>query len=178
MFGRLECEDDVVPVRVPMNNRSDSGDIVDSNTATSPMRLFRRGSFDFAVLESDIATVADWSKPAPLPRAPESVMGVVGIQGRMLTVIDLAALPGSESSSAMGLPKQIVALRGDEQLALAVDSVGSTVEIGTDGFQLDKPDSRLVRGVFEHLGTKIKVLNLKLLFPSAIQGRERRHRRF
>lgn len=164
--------------RAPMNNRSDSGDILDSNTATISMRLFRRGSFDFAVLESDIATVADWREPAPLPRAPESVMGVVGIQGRMLTVLDLAALPGSESSSTAGLPKRIVALRGDEQLALAVDSVEITVEIGTDGFQLDRENSRLVRGVFEHLGTKIKVLNLKLLFPSAIQGRERRHRRF
>lgn len=142
------------------------------------MRLFRRGSFDFAVLESEIATVADWRDPAPLPRAPESVMGVVGIQGRMLTVIDVATLPGSESSFTAGSPKQIVALRGDEQLALAVDSAGGTVDVGADGFQNDQQNSRLVGGVFEQAGTKISILNLKQLFHSAIQGRERRHRRF
>jgi chemotaxis signal transduction protein len=160
-----------------MNNRLDSVDIPDSK-ATSSMRLFRRGSFDFAVLESEIATVAAWREPAPLPRAPDSVMGVVGIQGRMLTVLDLATLPGSESGVTTGSPKQIVALRGDEQLALAVDSVGDTVEISSDGSKNDQLDSRLVRGVFEQSGTKINILDVKQLFPSAIHGRERRHRRF
>lgn len=161
-----------------MDDRSDSVDMSNPNAATSSMRLFRRGSFDFAVLESEIATVVDWLEPAPLPRAPESVMGVVGIQGRMLTVLDLATLPGSESTSVTGSPKQIVALRGDEQLALAVDSVGATVEIGGDGLQSDPQNSRLIRGVFEQSGKKISLLDVKQLFPSAIQGRERRHRRF
>jgi chemotaxis signal transduction protein len=161
-----------------MDDRSDSVDMSNPNAATSSMRLFRRGYFDFAVLESEIATVADWLEPAPLPKAPESVMGVVGIQGRMLTVLDLATLPSSESTSVTGSPKQIVALRGDEQLALAVDSVGGTVEVGTDGLQNDQQNSRLIRGVFEQSGKKISLLDVKQLFPSAIQGRERRHRRF
>jgi purine-binding chemotaxis protein CheW len=142
------------------------------------MRLFRRGSFNFAVLESEIATVVDWREPAPLPRAPESIMGVVGIQGRMLTVLDLATLPGSESSVMVGLPKQIVALRGDEQLALAVDSVEGTIEVGADGLQNDQQGSLLIRGVFGQSGKKINLLDVKQLFPSAIHGRERRHRRF
>jgi chemotaxis signal transduction protein len=163
-------------VKLLMNDHSDSADM--SNSDGRLMRLFRRGSFEFALLDSEIATVADWREPAPLPRAPESVMGVVGIQGRMLTVLDLATLPGSESTSVTGSPKQIVALRGDEQLALAVDSAGDTVEVRNDDLQNDQQNSSLIRGVFEQFGTKISLLDVKQLFPSAIQGRERRHRRF
>lgn len=168
----------VVPGELLMNDRSNSVDLSNSTAATTAIRLFCRGSFDFALLESEIATVVDWREPAPLPRAPKSVLGVVGIQGRMLTVLDLASLPSSESTLATGSPKQIVALRGDEQLGLAVDSVGDTVEIGSDALQNDHQDSRLIRGVFEQSGKKINLLDVTQLFPSAIHGRERRHRRF
>ena len=87
-------------------------------------------------------------------------MGIVSLQGRMLTVLDLRKLTGAESTDNPP-PQHVIALRGDEQLALAVDTVEGSIESPGDTN-----------------GSPVEVLNVSELFPLAIQGRERRQRRF
>lgn len=139
------------------------------------LQLFRAGPLHFGIFADDIATIVAWREPTPLPRAPKSVLGVVSIQGRMLTVLDLAALTGREAASA----QHLIALRGDEQLGLAIETLGETIEIAEDDFDA-KPETRepLVLGVLHREGAEVNILNPKELFPTAIQGRERRRRRF
>lgn len=153
-----------------------------SKPAARMLQFVRAGSSQFGIFADEIATIAAWREPTPLPQAPKSVMGVVSVQGRMLTVLDLASLPVGETAShdAPGnAPKQLVALRGDEQLALAVDEVGETIEIANGEFEAKRETAgTLVLGVLQRDGAEIKILNPKELFPSAIQGRERRRRRF
>lgn len=121
---------------------------------------FRVGSLLFGVDESKVATVADWRQPTPLPHAPPAVIGIVSLQGRMLTVLDLRKLIGAVSTDNTP-PQLVIALRGDEQLALAVDTVEGRIESPGDTN-----------------GSPVEVLNVSELFPLAIQGRERRQRRF
>ena len=121
---------------------------------------FRVGARLFGVDESKVATVADWRQPTPLPHAPPAVMGIVSLQGRMLTVLDLRRLAGAESTDNSP-PQHVIALRGDEQLALAVDSVEGSIEAPGD-----------------NSGSQVEVINVSALFSLAIQGRERRQRRF
>jgi len=121
---------------------------------------FRVGSRLFGVDESKVATVADWRQPTPLPHAPPAVIGIVSLQGRMLTVLDLRKLIGAVSTDNTP-PQLVIALRGDEQLALAVDTVEGSIESPGDTN-----------------GSPVEVLNVNELFPLAIQGRERRQRRF
>jgi chemotaxis signal transduction protein len=129
------------------------------------------------VFTDEVLTIAEWREPAPLPHAPAAVLGVVSIQGRMLTVLDLSQLleqpPRSKNSS------HILALRGDDQLALAIDKPSDTIAHDDGDFEVaTKADGTLIRGVIKHNGDEIKVLDVKELFPTAIQGRERRRRRF
>jgi chemotaxis signal transduction protein len=146
---------------------------------TRMLQIFSSGSDRFAVLADDVMTIAEWREPAALPRAPDSVLGVVSIQGRMLTVLDLTQL--FEQPQRSGRPSHILALSGDEQLALAIDAPGETIELA-DADREFEPDSenhpQLIARVIEHNGSEIKVLNPRELFPTAIQGRERRRRRF
>ena len=121
---------------------------------------FRVGSRLFGVDESKVATVADWRQPTPLPHAPPAVIGIVSLQGRMLTVLDLRKLIGAVSTDNTP-PQLVIALRGDEQLALAVDTVEGSIESPGDTN-----------------GSPVEILNVNELFPLAIQGRERRQRRF
>jgi purine-binding chemotaxis protein CheW len=143
------------------------------------VQLFSAASFLCGIFENEIATVAPWRKPTPLPQSPPTVLGVVSIQGRILTVLDLATLLDSNTVSPEQSHQHILALRGDEQLALAVEAVADTIEIG-DGLLAEVSDSGegLVHGVINHDGAEIAILNVKGLFPSAIQGRKRRRRRF
>ena len=167
-----------------MNNHTsksqhNSSDETKSRGPLRTLQLLRAGSFQFAIFASEIAAIAAWREPTSLPQAPKSVLGVVSIQGRMLTVIDLASLPGADASSTDATAQHLIALRGDEQLALAVDGLGETFELGD--VDLDtKPGTMgtFVACVLHRDGDDIYILNPKELFPAAIQGRERRRRRF
>jgi chemotaxis signal transduction protein len=139
------------------------------------LQLLRAGSVQLGVFQNEIATIVDWREPAPLPYAPISVLGVVSIQGRMLTVLDLPALLTPQVSSNEGPFRNILALRGDEQLALAVDAIGETITI-SDG-EIESTEGLFLR-VFNLGDRQISVLNTKELFATALQGRERRRRRF
>jgi purine-binding chemotaxis protein CheW len=146
------------------------------------LQIVRCGLSQFGIFADDIAAIVNWQQPTPLPHAPRSVLGVLSIQGRMLTVLDLAMLPVHEDTAddqPHNSSGYIIALRGDEQLALAVDTVGETLELNAgDLITKQETKNRLVLGVLRQEGAEIIILNLKELFPAAIQGRERRRRRF
>ena len=114
------------------------------------LRSLKIGSKRVGVLQDDVFTVTGWSEPTPLPFAPDSVLGIVAIESRMFTVLDLGNHLGSDPATQR---RQIVALRGDEQLALAVDS-------------------------FEIAQTDVELLDLSTLFATVMSGQERRRRRF
>ena len=142
------------------------------------LRTFRAGSQVFGISEEEIATVAEWRPPAPLPHAPAAVLGVVSIQGRMLTVLDPAQVLDETSVQNGLLWNSIVALRGDEQLALAVEQEMEAVESDESGLQNPPADKRAVRGVLWEHEIPIRVIEVKELFSTAMRGSERRRRRF
>jgi chemotaxis signal transduction protein len=148
------------------------------------LRRLKAGSSQVGVFEDQITTIADWNEPAPLPFAPESVLGVVCIQGRMFTVLNLAQLLGAnEENETADLERRdsrrcIVALRGDEQLALAVDASQETFAVTAVDIRAPKELSlRLFLGTVEQSGEEVQVLDVKELFPAVIHRRERRRRR-
>src|ERR1044071_10355415 len=97
--------------------------MIDRFSRSDNLLLFTRGSHRFGVAASEIAAIVDWQTLALLPHAPESVMGVAGVHGRMLTVLDVTRFGESHDSPQTSEPRKIIALRGDEQLALAADEV-------------------------------------------------------
>ncbi len=78
----------------------------------------RVDSLTLGVPDEMILAISDWIEPAPLPFAPPSVLGIVSMHGRMFTVVDAAVLLARKAQHRV---RSIVALRGDEQLALAID---------------------------------------------------------
>lgn len=173
-----------MPIDSFMNNEAIQHEHHFSGEANSEERvrklqLFRVRTFPFGVYETEIATIAEWREPTPLPHAPDSVLGVVSIQGRMLTVLDLAALAGTEIDADEGSYRHILALRGDEQLALAVSDLGETIEFSNSDYVVAKEnDQRFVLGVLRGAEAQFKILDVRELFTAALQGRERRRRRF
>jgi chemotaxis signal transduction protein len=163
----------------PIDNGEKSFDQASARGNVRKLQLFKAGSTKFGIFADEIATIVDWREPTPLPQAPKSVLGVVSIEGRMLTVLDLAMLHDGEtalSNAAGDVPGHLIALRGDEQLALAVAVLGETIE--PPAVATEETAGTLVLGVLHHNGATINILNPKELFATAIQGRERRRRRF
>lgn len=143
--------------------------------ATRAVRVMFAGSQCIGLFADEIEAVAEWRQPTPLPDATPSVLGVVFIRGRMLTVLGANALLGESAASE---PSKVVALRGDEQIGLAVDRLGDLVEISPDEMKPVSEQSSMVLGAISKTEQPISVLDSKQLFATAMRGRERRRRGF
>jgi purine-binding chemotaxis protein CheW len=142
---------------------------------TRAVRIMFVGSQCIGLFADEIESIAEWRQPTPLPDAPPSVLGVVCIRGRMLTVLGANALLGE---TAAPQHSKVVALRGDEQIGLAVDRTGDLVEISPDDLKPASEKDSLVLGVIAKSEQSISVLDPKQLFATAMRGRERRRRGF
>ncbi len=117
----------------------------------------------------------------PLPRAPAAIIGIASVRGRMRTVIAPAMLFGGEDKTAHQLTAAslpfIVALRGDEQLALAVQEIADIITIHTDAIEPLSHAGSLVRGIVQHDKELIVVLDPYQIFAHATAQMERRRQR-
>ena len=96
---------------------------------------------------------------------------------------DLADLLGvnkadeTNESGRLSSRQFIVALRGDEQLALAVTASQETIEVSLAAMRSAEESSvQLFLGTVAQAGQDVQVLDVKELFPFVIKGRERRRR--
>jgi purine-binding chemotaxis protein CheW len=135
------------------------------------VRLLRVGAQIFGVREDAVLKVIDWKMPTPLPFSPNTVSGIVSVQGRMFTVVDLRVLLAVPPQDG----KQIIALRGDEQLAIAVDESERIVEV--DHVVSEQSVSDLFEGKVLIGKDEVSLLNPDTLFAGVIRGKERRRRR-
>lgn len=146
---------------------------------TCELLLMQRGVRTFAVLSVEADGVVEWRAPAPLPHALPAVLGVVSVRGRMLTLVDPLALFDEQAVAANQTAGFIVALRGDEQLALAADRVEGVSKFSPDEIKPDDEMSnqKILRGSIQHDDDLISVLNVNEIFATAMRGIERRRRR-
>ncbi len=132
-----------------------------------------------AVFADEAEHVTEWKQPAPLPRAPQAVIGAVSVRGRVSTLLDPMVLLGerrADQNRAFGF---IVTLRGEEQLALAVERVEHIINIFTDEVEPVGSSATIsvVRGLVQMDDKLIAVLNPRELFQAAMRGTDRRRRR-
>jgi len=143
---------------------------------------FTLGERVFAVFADEVDATAEAKPFAPLPRSPNSVVGIVCVRGRMLTVIDPAALMDGESRSWNRTLPCVIALRTDEQLALAAESYRDTITIAEADIErtpdTPAPADQLIIGHVVYASEKIAILNTGRIFSRVVQRRDRRRRRF
>ena len=144
---------------------------------------FVAGGRHFAVFAEDVEGTVEAKRPAPLPNAPPAVLGVVCVRGRMLTTLDPVALVGGETNDWPAELPCVIALHGDEQLALAANSLGEPITVAATDIETgaagDEDQARqVVAGISRHAGQEIAILNTGNLFAAAVHRQERRRRRF
>jgi len=155
-------------------------DAQESKRDRRELMVAQAGAWRIGVLADEADGVLTGRTPVPLPHAPPSVLGVVNMRGRMLTVIDPLALLGEERASETNAPPPfIIALRGDEQLALAVNHIEGAIGIYMD--EIEPPaqgsDATVIRGLIRGDNGQIIMLDTRELFDAATHQAERRRQR-
>jgi purine-binding chemotaxis protein CheW len=166
------------------NPTSDGGDD-QSNSGRSELHdllPFTLGEKVFAVFTDEVEATAEAKPFARLPRAPNSVIGIVCVRGRMLTVIDPAVLLDGESCNWTHALPCVIALRSEEQLALVAETYRDTITIADADIEraTEAPAAgdQLVIGHVVYASERIAILNTSRLFGRVVQRRDRRRRRF
>lgn len=144
--------------------------------------VMRSGARLFAVYADEVEATSDQLTPTPLPFAPAPVRGVVSQRGRIFTVIDplLLQQPDAQAVAPATTPAPlIVALKGDEQLALSIESIAHDIELFDDeaDTETNASHSLFLRRTIQHDTNHIALLDPARLFDAAMQGVERRRRR-
>ena len=91
----------------------------------------------------DAAIVREIIRPepaTPVPHAPEAVVGVINLRGRILTIVDTAVLLGLSPSVPDNHSRILVVEDGPESIGLLVDRVVEVLERDL-AFQETKPDN-------------------------------------
>src|SRR5260370_6328062 len=144
--------------------------------------VFEAGSRIFAAPADQVDGTTEARVPAVLPHAPQAILGVVCARGRMLTVLDPTVLLTGQSLRWPRTLPCVIALRGDEQLALAAQSYRDkiTIEVADIDRQSESgvDITGLLLGRVRYAGEEILVLDVHRLFASVMRQRERRRRRF
>jgi len=170
--------------------RATRSPVTDASDDAPRRRLFvmRTGARFFAVYADEVEATSENSTPTPLPFAPAPVHGVVSQRGRILTLIDpLPLLPGAAPTGAQTFAPHatrtaapfVVSLKGDEQLALRVESVEHDVELydtETDAAP-GASGASLLRRTIAYGAHAVALIDPARLFDAAMQGVERRRRR-
>jgi serine/threonine protein kinase/chemotaxis signal transduction protein len=155
-------------------------DAQESKRDRCELMVAHAGAWRIAVLADEADGVLTGRTPVPLPHAPRAVLGVVNMRGRMLTVIDpLVLLDEERASETHAPPSFIIALRGDEQLALAVNHVEGAIGIYMDEIEPSAQglDPNVIRGLIRGDNGQITMLDTRELFDAATHGAERRRQR-
>jgi chemotaxis signal transduction protein len=175
--------------------------------------VMRTGARLFAVYADEVEATCENLRPTPLPFAPAPVRGVVSRRGRILTLIDPLPLlppaamsneadaaaaapstqappshatqaPPSHAAQADEAPLFVVALKGDEQLALSVESIEREIELYDTEADAATNSSGgspllplLLRRTIQHDAHAVSLLDPAHLFDAAMRGVERRRRR-
>jgi chemotaxis signal transduction protein len=166
-------------------------------SAERKLLLMRAGGYFFAVFADEVDCVVEARTPTPLPHAPPAVRGVVSVRGRMRTLLDsLILLTNEEASSQpqthanenaqpehepLGVrdspPPTIIALQGDEQLALLAETANYMGGVAPESIEPHTGTGTIIRATFAVGDTRILILHPSRLFEAAMRGTDRRRPR-
>ena len=151
---------------------------IPTENETCDLFIFRAGEKLFGVPAARVAGITERKVPAQLPFAPPAVLGVVGFQGRMVTVVDPLVLIGELRSKPEAAIPLITVLNGDEQLGLAGDSQEEVLSVRLNGIPRSSGwQSPAIAVSIQHHDREIMVLDPASLFAAAVGRIERRRKR-
>ena len=116
---------------------------------------FRVADEAYAVSVLSVLEVAGLGEVTPVPGAPGQILGVRNLRGKILPVIDLAALLGTRRTRPAA--RLLVTESDGRRAGLAIDEV---TEVGEFADPVEEGESALLLGTMLEDGDLIGVLNL------------------
>lgn len=136
----------------------------ENSIGTSQYATFYCGK---AVLGLDIQYVQEINRTnaiTKVPLSPPCVRGVMNLRGEVVTMLDLRTLMGLPPSECTKNSRNLILKCEGEIFGLWVDGVADILAIGDAAISappsnLSMTESRMIRGVYQHDGTLVMLVN-------------------
>lgn len=126
----------------------------------------------FGVPVGGVSSIVRFGEPTPVPHAPEAVMGVFNLRGRIVPIVDLRRRLSGVAFTPSPLSRVVVADTSQGQLGIAVDAATDVVEVSEDEIRpvpegvLSGEAARAFSGVIERDGRIVILLDIERALPS------------
>ena len=135
--------------------------------------VFRLGAEEYALAIDRVQSIIRYEEATPVPRAPESVLGVVNMRGHVLPVIDMCRRLGRTPFVPSPTARIIVAEGEGGTVGLAVDEASEVSGIPVSTIMptpetvLSSDAADIFEGVAERDGVLIIILDLDKAVPKS-----------
>lgn len=110
------------------------------------MVVFRLGAEEFSAPIESVSEILRPTKLTRMPRAPQWVMGVMNLRGRVFPVVDLKLRLGLAPSTVDPRSRYMVVEAAGDQMGLLVDEVKEVLRVAPESFEatpeLARPSTR------------------------------------
>lgn len=144
---------------------------VQQAVATTRIFTVRVADETFGIPVASVHTVFMIDRLSPVPLAPEAVMGLVNLRGRIVTALSLRRRLGLAELN-VSIRVAIVMENGGEMLALVVDEAGDVIDLAAHD-QIELPRhmtasrARLTKAVFRHARGLLSILDMDAIYTLA-----------
>jgi purine-binding chemotaxis protein CheW len=118
----------------------------------------------FGVDAHTVQEVIRYQQMTRVPKAPDSVSGLINLRGQIVTAIDLRTRLGMKPREEGKLPMNVVVRSDDGAVSLLVDQIGDVIKVDAENFEsppdtLQGPSRELVRGAYKLDGRLLLLLD-------------------
>lgn len=119
----------------------------------------------------DLLKVQEINKPTALsrvPKAPEYVLGVMNLRGRIVTIIDICRKLGLPPVQSRDANRNLIVRSREEHIGLRVDRISDVVAVDSDRIEappanIDGIQGKFFRGLFKSDHHLVGLLDIEAL---------------
>jgi len=118
--------------QLPAGEEQDA--MADTEVRAAPVAavVFKLGRHELGIEISQVHEVLKWRAPAPVPRAPAFVEGVIDLRGEVVPVVDMRKRLGLAAPEPSPDTRIVIVGFGEERIGLIVDHVSEVSRIPED----------------------------------------------
>ncbi len=129
---------------------------------------FRLGEETYGINVMQVQEVLRVSEIAPVPGAPDYVIGIINLRGNVVTVIDTRARFGLPPKEPDDLSRIVIIESNDQVIGILVDSVAEVVELRSNEIEVapnmgNEESARYIQGVSSRDGELLILVDLNKL---------------
>ncbi len=126
---------------------------------------FRLGDETYGINVMMVQEVLRVSEIAPVPGAPDYVIGIINLRGNVVTVVDTRCRFGLPSRETDDLSRIVIIESNEQVIGILVDSVAEVVELSGDDIEMapnvgNEESSRYIQGVTSQNGELLILVDL------------------